>query len=147
MKKIAEMEFSQGEADLFKIESNNNILTAQNLPIYLFQEIEAGLCDKLLYGDEPENDQTDDPLEFIKTIMNKIKEEFEGFVQDEDRKTFLKILSKIFTILLSIKADNTEKIIKIVRFALSTVLKIWSGQKWFQGELENNGLHLHLKKL
>ena len=141
------MEFSHGEADLFEIESNNNILTAQNLPIYLFQEIEAGLCDKLLHGDEPENDQTDAPLEFIKTVVNKIKEEFEGFVQYEDRKTFLKILSKIFTILLSIKADNTEKIIKIVRFAFSIVLKVWSEQKWFQGELENNGVHLHLKEV
>ena len=81
-----------------------------------------------MYSSNPENDQTDGLLEFIQTIVDKIKEEFEGLVQDEERKTFLKILSKIFTILLSVKADNTEKIIKIVRFALSTVLKIWSGQ-------------------
>ena len=78
---MAEMEFSQGEPDLFEIESNNNILKAENLPIYLFQEIEADLCDKLLHDDEPENDQTDGPLEFIEIIVNKIKKEFEGFVQ------------------------------------------------------------------
>ena len=125
---MAEMEFSQSEPDLFEIETNNNVLTAENLPIYLFQEIEADLCDKLLHSSDPENDQTDGPLEFIQTIVDKIKEESEGLVQDEDRETFLKILSKIFTILLSVKADNSEKIIKIVRFALSTVLKIWSGQ-------------------
>ena len=126
---MAEMEFSQGESDLFEIENNNNILAAENLPVYLIQETEADLCNKILHCDEPKNDQTDGPLEFIETIRNKIKEEFEGFVQDEDKKTFLKILSKIFTILLSIKAENMEKIIKIVRFALlSTVLKIWSGQ-------------------
>ena len=126
---MAEMEFSQGESDLFEIENNNNILAAENLPVYLIQETEADLCNKILHCDEPENDQTDGPLEFIETIRNRIKEEFEGFIQDEDKKTFLKILSKIFTILLSVKADNTEKIIKIVRFALlSTVLKIWSGQ-------------------
>ena len=125
---MAEMEFSQSEPDLFKIETNNNALTAENLPIYLFQEIEADLCDKLLHSGESNNDQTDGPLEFIQTIVDKIKEEFEGVVQDEDRKTFLKILSKIFTILLSVKADNTEKIIKVVKFALWTVLKIWSGQ-------------------
>ena len=125
---MAEMEFSQSEPDLFEIETNNNVLTAENLPIYLFQEIEADLCDKLLHSSDPENDQTDGPLEFIQTIVDKIKEESEGLVQDEDRKTFLKILTKIFTILLSVKPDNTEKIIKIVRFALSTVLKIWSGQ-------------------
>ena len=125
---MAEMEFSQSEPDLFEIETNNNALTAENLPIYLFQEIEADLCDKLLHSGDSDNDQTDGLLEFIQTIVDKIREEFEGVVQDEDRKTFLKILSKIFTILLSVKADNTEKIIKIVKFALSTVLKIWSGQ-------------------
>ena len=97
---MAEMEFSQSEPDLFEIETNNNVLTAENLPIYLFQEIEADLCDKLLHSSSPENDQTDGPLEFIQTIVDKVKEEFEGVVQDEDRKTFLKILSKIFTILL-----------------------------------------------
>ena len=112
----------------FEIETNNNVLTAQNLPIYLFQEIETDLCDNLLHSSSPENDQTDGAIDFIQGIVDKVKEEFEGLVQDEDRKTFLKILSKIFTILLNVKAGNTEKIIKIVRFALSTVLKIWSGQ-------------------
>ena len=122
------MEFSQGEPDLFEIETNKNVLAAENLPIYLFQEIEADLRDNLLHSNSPKNDQTDGAIDFIQGIVDKVKEEFEGLVQDEDRKTFLKILSKIFTILLSVKADNTEKIIKIVRFALSTVLKIWSGQ-------------------
>ena len=122
------MEFSQGEPDLFEIETNKNVLAAENLPIYLFQEIEADLRDNLLHSNSPKNDQTDGAIDFIQGIVDKVKEEFEGLVQDEDRKTFLKILSKIFTILLSVKADNTEKIIKIVRFAISTVLKIWSGQ-------------------
>ena len=125
---MAKMEFSQGEPDLFEIETNNNVLTAENLPIYLFQEIEADLCDNLLHSSSPENDQTDGAIDFIQGIVDKVKEEFEGLVQDEDRKIFLKILSKIFTILLSVKAENTEKIIKIVRLALSMVLKIWSGQ-------------------
>ena len=125
---MAEMEFSQSEPDLFKMETNNNVLTAENLPIYLFQEIEADLYNKLLHSGDPENNQTDGLLEFIQTIVDKIKEEFKGVVQDEDRKTSLKILSEIFMILLSVKADNTEKIIKIIKFALSTVLKMWSGQ-------------------
>ena len=81
-----------------------------------------------MHSSSPQNDQTDGAIDFIQGIVDKVKEEFEGLVEDEDRKTFLKILSKIFMILLSVKADNIEKIIKIVRFALSTVLKIWSGQ-------------------
>ena len=133
------MDFSQGEPDLFKIE---NTLVNKNLPISLFQEIEADLCDKLLYNDSLQNDQTDGLLEFIQGIVEKIKEEFEGFVEDGDKKTFLAILSKIFTILLSVKAENTEKIIKIVRSAVSIVLKTWSGQNLFQ---ESNGRRPHQK--
>ena len=38
------------------------------------------------------------------------------------------MLSKIFTILLSVKADSSEKIIKIVKLTISTVLKLWSEQ-------------------
>ena len=51
---MAEMEFSQSEPDLFKTETNSNVLTAENLSIYLFQEIEADLCDKLLIVATPE---------------------------------------------------------------------------------------------
>ena len=114
--------------DLFEIEGNNNVLTAENLTIYLFQKIEANLCKKLLHGDGPENDQTDDSLELIETTVNKVKDDFEGLAHHADREAFLKIIRKIFTILLSVKAENTEKIIKIVRFTLSKVLKTCSGQ-------------------
>ena len=125
---MAEMKFSESELDLFEIETSNNVLTAENLLIYLFQELETDLCDNLLHSSSPQNDQTDGAIDFVQGIVDKVKEEFEGLVEDEDRKIFLKILSKIFMILLSVKADNIEKIIKIVRFAFSKVLKIWSGQ-------------------
>ena len=41
-----------------------------------FPRIEADLCDKLLHSSSPKNDQTDGPLEFIQTIVDKVKEEF-----------------------------------------------------------------------
>ena len=48
--------------DLFEIEIgtfNNN--EGEQLPILLFQEIEASLCDRLMHGHEssPKDDQTD----------------------------------------------------------------------------------------
>ena len=58
----------ENSEDLFEIEigsfTNNN---RDQLPISLFQEIEADLCDRLLhtYGGSPEDDQTDGALEFI----------------------------------------------------------------------------------
>ena len=113
--------------DVFEIEiSNKNV--GEQLPISLFQEIEADLCNRLMHGSSPEDDQTDGPLEFIQNIVDNVRSEFEELLQDGDKKQFLKILIKIFTILLSVKADSSEKIIKIVKFSISTVLKIWSEQ-------------------
>ena len=99
---------------LFEIEidafhENNN----EKLPLSLFQEIEADLCDRLLHSNESENDQTDGPLEFIQSIVENVKSKFDSFIEGEDRKILVKILTNIFAILLSVKADSTEKIIKL----------------------------------
>ena len=117
--------------DLFEIETsifNNN--EREQLSISLFEEIEADLCNRLMHGHESssEDDQTDRPLDFIQNIVDNVRTEFEEFVEDGDKKKFLRILSKIFTILLSVKADSSEKIIKIVKFSISTVQKTWSKQ-------------------
>ena len=68
--------------DLFEIEIgtfNNN--EGEQLPISLFQEIEADLCDRLMHGHEssPEDDQIDWPLEFIPNIVDNVRSEFEEF--------------------------------------------------------------------
>ena len=98
------------------------------MSISLFKEIEDDLCDRLTHSSIPEDDQTDGPLDFTQNIVDNVRAEFEQFVEDSDKKIFLRILSKIFTILFSVKADNSEKIIRIVTFSTSTVLKTWSGQ-------------------
>ena len=116
--------------DLFEIEIDTfNGNESEKLPISLFQEIEADLCDRLMHGrSSPVDNQTDGPLEFIQNIAENVRSEFDNFIEDEGRKIFLKILTKIFAILLSVKADSTEKIIKLVKFSISTVLKTWSQQ-------------------
>ena len=103
--------------DLFEVEIDKfNGNESQKLPISLFQEIEADMCDRLMHGrSSPEDDQTDGPLEFIQNIVENVRSEFDNFIEDEGRKIFLKILTKIFTILFSVKADSTEKIIKLVK--------------------------------
>ena len=93
----------------------------ENLPVSLLKEIEIELSNS---GEAA--DQTDRPLNFIQNIAENIKLEIENFVEDREKAVFLQILSKIFAILLSIKADTPKKIINIVRIAVSTVLKKWS---------------------
>ena len=107
-------------------------MKSEKLPISLFQETEADLCDRLMHNSSPEDDQTDGLLEFMQNIVENVRSDFDNFIEDGDRKIFLKILTKIFAILLSVKADSTEKIIKIVKFSISKVLKTWSEQSYFR---------------
>ena len=53
---------------LFEIAILNNNVGKQR-PISLFQEIEADLCDRLMHGSRPENDQTDGPLSSLKILL------------------------------------------------------------------------------
>ena len=105
-------------------------MKSEKLPISLFQETEADLCDK--HSSSPKDDQTDGLLEFMQNIVENVRSDFDNFIEDGDRKIFLKILTKSFAILLSVKADSTEKIIKIVKFSISKVLKTWSEQSYFR---------------
>ena len=71
--------------DLFKddgffeieIENNNN---TEKLPIELFREIEVELVNT------DSDDETDGPINFIKQVVESVREGFDGFVEEEDKK-------------------------------------------------------------
>ena len=71
--------------DLFKddgffeieIENNNN---TEKLPIELFQEIEVELVNT------DSDDETDGPINFIKQVVESVREGFDGVVEEEDKK-------------------------------------------------------------
>ena len=111
------------EENLFEFESEE-IKEEEQLPTELFQEIEAELCDHILHT--VEGDETDGAIDFIKETVENIKLEIDSLVQNSNKKTFLNTLSKIITILLSVKVDTPEKIIKVVKLIVTTTLKKWS---------------------
>ena len=85
---------TQNENDLFKIEFYDGDIKNE-LPISLFEEIEAELCDRLLHSSSPEeNDETDGTIEFIKNIVDRVKEDFEGLIEDENQKKKFKYSHK-----------------------------------------------------
>ena len=98
------------------------------MPLALFQDIEIELREMFFLENEDSDsgDETDDPIQFIKKIVERVKKDFDEIVVDEDKKTFLSVLTKIFGTLLSVKADNIEKIINLIKISLSTVVKTWS---------------------
>ena len=108
----------------FEIETNENNNNIEKLPIELFREIEVKLLDSLVNTDS--DDETDGPINFIKQVVESVREEFDSVVEEEDKKTFIHLLSKILATLLSVKADSIENIIKLVKLTVSTIIRKWS---------------------
>ena len=101
--------------NLFDFEEEiQGFVQKEALPISLFQEIEVELLHKLLHTEE-ESDQTDGVLDLTQYIVEKVKQEFEKLVEEDgDKAAYLNTITKIFTVLLTVKADTPEKVLNIV---------------------------------
>ena len=111
-------------------ESNN-----EKLPIALFEEIEAELQDLLLLNTE-ESDDRDGRIDFIKNVVNTVKSEFDGVLEEGERKDFIHILTKIFVTLLSVKIENIEQTVNLIKLSVSKVLK--NGQDKIKSKTSKN---------
>ena len=118
------------DMDLFEIDwavqdKNNEIELDLN---FLFQEIEQELSN-LLSEPKSGEDATDGAFAFIENLTNHLQAEFYKPIGDcdSDKKQFIKSLTTIFAILLNTKVGSVDKIEKIIKVAISTVVKIWPG--------------------
>lgn len=118
MSKLANL----NKENLFEMEFTEIKTENSGLPTYLFEEIETELSNFITDESSPE-DETDRAIEIIKNIVDNVRSEIENFVENEDLKKFLHVLTKVFTLMLNVKVDNTDKIIKIVKLAISSILK------------------------
>ena len=109
---------------LIEMETENNNFFSEKLPIELFQEVEVELLDSLVNTDS--DDETDGPINFIKQVVESVKEEFDTVIEEEDKKTFIHLLTKILATLLSVKAHSIENIIKLIKLTISTIIRKWS---------------------
>ena len=98
--------------DLIEIEAE---LQSEQLPTYLFEEIEEEVTNLLVLDTGSSEEETDGAFDFIRNIVDKIKHDIEKTGVSGDLKKFLYTLKKIFNLLLNIKVDIGEKIIKIVK--------------------------------
>ena len=112
--------------NLFGFEQTETFSVRKVTPI--FEEIRREVEEYLLDGSD-DTDSTDGILDFIAELSDKIQKKFDEFTNgDSDKKCFLKTLTRIFALLLYTKVDTPKKILKILRIALETTVKIWSGQ-------------------
>ena len=95
----------------------------------LILEETASNLEKYLKEENDDTDATDGILDVItglsKTVTGEFKDLLEG---DDDKKCFLKLLSKIFALLLNTKVGTADEIKKIIKIAIETTVKIWLGQ-------------------
>ena len=93
----------------------------------ILEEITSNL-EKYLKEESDDKDTTDGILDVITGLSETVTGEFEDLLEgDDDKKRFLKSLSKIFALLLNTKVGTADKIKKIIRLAIETTIKIWSG--------------------
>ena len=96
--------------NLFDIEFAELKTENSKLPTYLFEEIESKLTNIIIEESSPE-EEADGAFDLIRNIVDNIKSKIENFVENDNLKKFLYVLAKIFTLLLNVTVDNTEKII------------------------------------
>ena len=119
MSKLAQID----SEDLIEIEYET---PNEQLPTYLFEEVEEELTKILILDAGNSEEETDGAFELIRNIVDKIRHDIEKAGLSGDLKKFLHTLTKIFTLLLNIKVDTGDKIIKIVKLLNSLIAKKWS---------------------
>ena len=93
----------------------------------ILEEITSNL-EKYLKEESDDKDTADGILDVITGLSETVTGEFEDLLEgDDDKKRFLKSLSKIFALLLNTKVGTADKMKKIIRLAIETTIKIWSG--------------------
>ena len=99
----------------------------------LFQEIERELSEYLKKKEKSEEksegDSTDGAFSFIENLTNKLQTGFDETIGgDGEKRQFIRSLTRIFAILLNTKVDSVDKLKKIIKIAINTVVKLWSEQ-------------------
>ena len=78
-----------------------------------------------LLRESGDTDSTDGIFDFLTTLSDQVQGEFEELLDGNSyKKRFLRVLSKIFALLLNTKVDSVEKIKIILKIAIEITLKI-----------------------
>ena len=93
--------------------------------VQLIEEITTAISKHVIFENE-NKDSTDGVLDVIREIADSVHEDFEKLVGiPNDKKHFIRALTKIFILLLNTKVDTVEKVKKMLKVPIETTLKIW----------------------
>ena len=94
----------------------------------VFEEIRKEVEEYLL-EESDDADSTDGIFDFLSTLPDTIQEEFDKLLDgNTNKKCFIRALTRIFALLLNMKAEILEKIKRILKIAIETTIKMRQGQ-------------------
>ena len=67
----------------------------------------CSICFYTENNNELSDDETDGPIDFIRQVVDSVREEFNGVIE-EGEKNILHLFTKILAIVLSVKADISK---------------------------------------
>ena len=95
----------------------------------IFEEVTREL-EAYLSRESNNEDSTDGIFDLLSSTSDSVHEEFDELISgDSNKKRFLRVLSRIFALLLNTKVDKAEKTKRISKITIETTLKIWQEPK------------------
>ena len=74
-------------------------------------------------------DATDSAFDVLSDLAESLQKDFEELIEaDSDKKIFMKVLSKIFELLLNANVNTIAKSKRTPKIAIETTLKLWQGE-------------------
>ena len=84
---------------------------------------------QLIREENGKSDATDGAFDVLSDLAESLQKDFEELIEaDSDKKIFMKVLSKIFELLLNANVNTIAKSKRTLKIAIETTLKLWQGE-------------------
>ena len=81
---------------------------------------------QLIREENGKSDTTDSAFDVLSEVAESLQEDFEELIEaDSNKKIFMKVLSKIFELLLNANVNTIDKSKRTLKIAIEITLKLW----------------------
>ena len=85
---------------------------------------------QLIREENGKSDTTESAFDVLSEVAESLQEEFEELIEaDSNKKIFMKVLSKIFELLLNANVNTIDKSKRTLKIAIEITLKLWQGAR------------------
>ena len=85
---------------------------------------------QLIREENGKSDATDSAFDVLSDLAESLQKDFEELIEaDSDKKIFMKVLSKIFELLLNANVNTIAKSKRTLKIVIETTFKLWQGAR------------------